>query len=293
MSDERAEYLKASLSKAVAAPAQALADRLAADYPGAAVLLYGSGGSVLADADPTEVLFDFYVIAPSYGVAVASPISRMAALLIPPNVYYFEAETEFGRLRAKYAVLSIDHFEKLTGKRCFHSYFWARFAQPFRVVTAPEGMMDRIVHCAAQSVDVFVERSAPLTEKKDPLEIWAAGLSCSYKAELRAEQPQRVAQLLKSYGEWPEKVTRLPEQTRSKRPAEFAWRMRAVQGGFLSVLRLLKATFTFEGGVDYIVWKIGRHNGVQVPVREWERRFPFFGAPFLAMRYYRMKKARD
>jgi len=64
-----------------------------------------------------------------------------------------------------------------------------------------------------------------------------------------------------------------------------------MQGGILSVLRLLKGTFTFEGGVDYIAWKISRHAGFSVPVRGWERRWPILGAPFLMSRYYRMKRA--
>ena len=34
----------------------------------------------------------------------------------------------------------------------------------------------------------------------------------------------------------------------------------------LSVLRLLKALFTFEGGLDYIAWKLERHSGQRIEV---------------------------
>lgn len=293
MDDPRISYLTRHLTGEVSSAAGFLGDHLAEKFIGASILLYGSAGSVLSEADPTEVLFDFYVIAPDYKSAVKSPLSRIANKLIPPNVYYLETDTPFGNLRAKYAVLSIDHFEKLTSHQCFHSYFWARFAQPFRLVTGPDDMRARIVQCAAQSIDTFVARAAPLAPDGDAAAIWAAGLSKSYNAELRAEQPERVAQLLASYGDWPEKVTRIPVEPGSKAGAEFAWRMRAMQGGFLSVLRLLKGTLTFEGGIDYIAWKIGRHNGIKVPVKAWERRWPLIGAPIVAMRYYRLKAAQE
>ena len=46
----------------------------------------------------------------------------------------------------------------------------------------------------------------------------------------------------------------------------------------LSVLRLLKASFTFDGGVSYLVWKIERQSGVKVEITPFMRRFPRLGA---------------
>ena len=40
------------------------------------------------------------------------------------------------------------------------------------------------------------------------------------------------------------------------------------QGKLLHVLRLMKATTTFKGGADYILWKVERHSGVRVEVSE-------------------------
>jgi hypothetical protein len=51
----------------------------------------------------------------------------------------------------------------------------------------------------------------------------------------------------------------------------------------------LKATTTFDGGIDYIAWKVKRHAGVDVGVKPWERRHPFLSAPIVAMRYYRLR----
>ena len=289
--ETRIKFLEGRMTGETPAPVRLLAEKACEAHPGSAVLLYGSGNSVLQDADPTEVLYDFYVIAPSYKDAYKSPLLRFLNWAIPPNVFYLETPSERGMLRAKYAVLSIDHFEKLVGGKTFHSYFWARFAQPSKIVVACEEMKDRLVAIAAVSIDRFVSASTRLVETgADVRDIWMAGLSKSYKAELRAEAPERVERLLESYGDWPTEVT-LAATPPTVNPM-LAWRLRRLQGGFLSVIRLLKGTMTFKGGVDYIVWKISRHSDIEVPIKDWERRWPLIGAPFLAARYYRMKNAK-
>lgn len=292
--DQRAAHIFRVLTAPCPPAVTFLAERLAEKYPGAAVLLYGSGNSVLSDASPSGVLFDFYVIAPSYREAYASRFLTFLNWVMPPNVFYMEASSPHGRLRAKYAVLSAPHFERLVSRKTFHSYFWARFAQPSRIVAGPDEMRPRLERCIAAAIDTFVARSAPLAgPDASPADIWNRGLSRSYKAELRAEAPDRVERLLESYGDWPDRVTVAPDGRSSQMRASLAWRLRTVQGGALSVLRLLKGTLTFDGGVDYIAWKISRHSGVKIDVRDWERRFPFFGAPFLALRYYRLRRKQD
>ncbi len=66
-----------------------------------------------------------------------------------------------------------------------------------------------------------------------------------------------------------------------------AWKLRSWQGKLLSVLRLLKATLTFEGGVDYILWKIERHSGVTVEVEPRLKRRPLLAMWVLSWRLYR------
>lgn len=272
-----------------------LADWLQDRFSDCAILLYGSGNSVLSQADPSEILFDFYVIVPSYRKAYRSRLMALLNYAIPPNVFYLEETFGDKRLRAKYAMLSLAHFEKLVSKKTFHSYFWARFAQPSVIVAAPGDMRERLGQSVETAVDTFVSRAAPLAGADASVDqIWRQGLAHSYKAELRAEQPGRVDDLLASYGDWPDRVTRLegPSKTHpgSSWQSRLAWRLRAVQGAFLSVIRLLKGTVTFQGGVDYIAWKISRHAGFTLPVKNWERRFPILGAPFLGARYYRLKR---
>jgi hypothetical protein len=50
--------------------------------------------------------------------------------------------------------------------------------------------------------------------------------------------------------------------------------LRRWQGPLLSVLRWIKAAFTFAGGVDYAAWKIERHTGVRIEVTDRLRRRP-------------------
>ena len=69
--------------------------------------------------------------------------------------------------------------------------------------------------------------------------------------------------------------------------SHITWRLRSLQGKVLSVLRLLKAITTFEGGVDYILWKIQRHSGVTVEVEPRLRRRPLLAIWVLSWRLYR------
>ena len=46
--------------------------------------------------------------------------------------------------------------------------------------------------------------------------------------------------------------------------ATVAWGLRRAQGKLLSIMRLIKALLTFEGGLDYIAWKLERHSGEEI-----------------------------
>ncbi len=304
---QRFEFIKGTLQKKCPAPTYELAKILQTKYPGSAIMLYGSGISVNEDARADEIVYDFYVITPNYKYAFKSRMLAFFNWMIPPNVFYIEEKTESGKIRAKYAVLSIDHFDKLVSKRTFHSYFWARFAQPSRLVLANDNMTNKITVIVEKAIDNFVLQSRGLVKKGNKLNedklsedsdiliqaIWKAGLSKSYKAELRAETPDRVDKLLNHYGLWPLNVTLLEDYEKHSTHffSQFAWRLRAIQGGVLSVLRLIKGAMTFEGGIDYIAWKISRHAGFELPVKAWERNWPILGIPILTLRYYKLKNS--
>lgn len=286
------QYLVSMLGAQVPPAARKIAEALTEKYPGSAIFLYGSGISVSVAEKPADILFDYYVIAPEYRSAIKNPIERLAARALPPNVYYFELESPEGLLRSKYALLSLDAFERLVSSSTFHSYFWARFAQPCRLASAPDNMRPRLVATIRRSIETFLQQSQGLADRpQDWREVWLAGLNASYRAELRAETSDRAAKLIESYEEWPKRVAEFgldPAAAKSFRAATL-WRLRVAAGAFLSVARLLKATTTFKGGIDYIAWKVKRHAGVDVGVKPWERRHPFLAAPIVAMRYYRLR----
>lgn len=308
------EMLRARIRMVSAAPtppaAEVLTRKLAEKFPDAAVLFYGSGASVSGGDDPASLVFDFYVIGRSYKELYRSPFLRAANRLLPPNVFYIETPSSFGTLRAKYAVLSIDHFEKLVSQKTFHSYFWGRFAQPCRIIDPSGRLANRLENALADAVATFCKESLGLTAAPFAArDLWLAGLAASYAAELRAEDRTRAGKLIDSYGDWAEATTEAALRCSgiaARRtapgtidaaaparliPARLAWRLRAALGTVLSVLRLLKGAGTFEGGVDYIAWKIKRHAQVDLAVTPWERRHPFLAAPGLAIRYYRLRSS--
>lgn len=287
------DYISSVVSQPAPEAAALVAASLAGRYPGAAIFLYGSGISVSAGEDPTEILFDYYVIAPDYARAIDGGAERFAAKALPPNVYYVEVDTPLGRLCAKYALLSVGAFERLVSTRTFHSYFWARFAQPMRLVRCPADLRPRMIEGVATAAATFLSRAKGLApDGAGWREVWLAAMNASYRAELRAEGGGRAEKLIDAYGAWPEKLAALAMPAGpGESGAIAAWRLRAVQGGFLSIARLLKATTTFKGGLDYIAWKVKRHAGVDVGVRPWERRHPFLAAPIVAARYYRLRAA--
>ena len=65
------------------------------------------------------------------------------------------------------------------------------------------------------------------------------------------------------------------------------WAVRRVLGKALNIARLVKAAFTFEGGADYLAWKIERHSGEALALSEWQRRHPILAAPALLRRLRR------
>lgn len=306
------DALKAAIEKRAAQAlnpaAAAVAESLLSRFPGAALLFYGSGNSVSKTDDPTSLMYDFYVIGASYNELYSNAWLKIANRAIPPNVFYCETPSPFGLLRAKYAVLSVEHFERLVSRHTFHSYFWARFAQPCAIIDPANALHARLTRALAAAIATFVSRAAPIAPSPfDAAGLWLAGLSASYKAELRAEDEARVRKLIASYGDWIDRVTgpaltvafgdRIQStgagyQFRLKQARwreETAWRLRSVFGAVLSVARLLKATQTFKGGIEYIAWKIERHSGIEIPLKTWEKRHPMIASPIVAMRYYRLK----
>ena len=195
--------------------------------------------------------------------------------------------------------------------RWFHSYLWGRFCQPTALLYARnDAVAERVLNCFAQSVLTFVKRVLPqATRDFTAQQLWSRGLTLSYSAELRSEKPEKRARLFDAAPQYYEEVTRLAVDAvadpieiddrsgtlryrqqisaRKRFASRVAWKLRTWQGKLLSILRLLKATLTFEGGVDYILWKIERHSGITVEVEPRLKRRPLLAMWVLSWRLYR------
>jgi hypothetical protein len=55
----------------------------------------------------------------------------------------------------------------------------------------------------------------------------------------------------------------------------------------LSSLRILKAALTFDGALDYLLWKIKRHSGVYIEPTALQSRYPLIFAWPLLFRLWR------
>lgn len=288
---------------------QALADRIRATYGDAVqgILFYGS---CLRSGDDRGGMVDLYVIVERYRSAYRSRFWAALNKLLPPNVFYLETRAEGRVVRAKYAVLSLADLKRGTSRAWFHSYLWGRFAQPAAVLyAADDGIADQLYQALAQAVSTFLARVMPcVAERISARQLWLQGLSLSYRAELRAERPEKVAALFQASADYYEQITtaalpllpyrveRIPGDEICFEPrisawrrcgGRIGWRIRSLQGKLLSVIRLFKGAFTFSGGLDYILWKIERHTGVTVEVPPRLRRHPILAFCVLSWRLYR------
>ena len=237
--------------------------------------------------------------------------TKLLNKLLPPNVFYLELSLEERIVRAKLAVLSLTDFQQGTSRGWFHSYLWARFAQPAALVYASnDHVAERVYAALAQAVVSFITRVLPrVTDSFVARELWRQGLSLSYKAELRAERQGDLIHLFNASPEYYEQITRAAMDVipfsvevvesaeavryrahvpaRVRRYSRMAWGVRCLQGKLLSVLRLFKGLYTFQGGPEYILWKIKRHSGVEIEMPPHLQRHSLLAALLLVWRLYR------
>lgn len=271
-----------------------LAEALAARFDKSldAIILYGS---CLHSSSFDDGIADLYVIVDNYRHAYSERHLALLNAWLAPNVFYLEVCRHKKTLRAKYAVISMADFEQGT-RHWFHSYIWARFAQPSRILYARnESSRQRIHKALAYAVVTFLRTSVAALDtcEANAEEIWTHGLKLTYAAELRPEQETRARYLVKRNLDNYTQLTiaarpaltaileTLPNgkyhcliSNTDRRRAVKRWRLRRWQGRILSVLRLTKATITFRDCLDYAAWKIERHTGVQVEITPMLRRHP-------------------
>jgi hypothetical protein len=241
--------------------------------PVSAVLAYGSA---LRDSNPDTTLIDFYVLTQTAEGVSRNAISRALCKIIPPNVYYAEHHLNKKSCRAKYAVLPIELLASKLKGDIANPYFWARFAQPMRLVWAADDVARTRVHqLLARAMETAQANASRLASRASPAEQWTTLFQNTYQTELRPEDPSRAKLIIEMQREHFETISRLAKPVST---SEWSWSTRRWTGKLLSVLRLLKAAFTFQGGADYAAWKIERHSGVKIEVTDWQRRHPILAS---------------
>jgi hypothetical protein len=259
------------------------------------ILLYGS---CLRNDNIFDGLLDLYLICGDYGRAYKKWPLAASNWLLPPNVFYAQTEYDGQLLRSKVTLISLEDFRQGCSRHWFQSYVWGRFAQPTLIVYSRNAdTHQKLRESLQEAVRTLLLRTLPaLPESGTLLQLWEGALGLSYNTELRTEGGGRAAELVKNALPFYTIVTRqqqhsfafgfrvfdenhelhyqchVPQHKRSA--AGFAWLLRRFQGKMLSILRLVKALFTFEGGLDYISWKLERHSGQEIVIPDRVRRRP-------------------
>ena len=256
--------LEAEIAREMALPAHpaalALADAIRDRHGGvAAILFYGSCLRQPASAAaPPEGILDFYAVVDRYRDAYPGRLLALANAILPPNVFHVRASWRGETVRAKYAVISMAQFRRGLSRASLQTSLWARFAQPCRLVWARDPQERAAIGTAlADAVIAMVAAVAPLLERgSDARQLWLRGFQETYRAELRTEGAARAKDIYENDRERYDTMTpwalAAAGAVTSRRNASIRWAGRRVLGKTLSVLRLVKSAFTFDGGVDYI-----------------------------------------
>jgi phosphatidate cytidylyltransferase-like protein len=258
-------------------------------------LLYGS---CLRSGDIYDGLLDLYLICDSYGAAYQHPLMAASNWLLPPNVFYAENTLDDKTLRSKVTVISLRDFQRGCTRAWFESYIWGRFAQPTKILySRNENIHRQLENSLVLAARTLLQNSLPaLPEEGTVTELWQRALSLSYSTELRSERSDRTNELAQSSRDFYAELTRrhahslgfgltLDESdsglryhsrvsTAQSARGRLAWSLRRAQGKLMSIMRLLKALFTYDGGLDYIAWKLERHSGQAIVIPDKVRRAP-------------------
>ena len=302
MSDALRDIIAAEIRRPTPPAVRSFAEKLALRKGVCSVLFYGSA---LRTGDLDGIL-DFYVLVDSLRAWHGKSVAAAANRLIPPTVEFWQHDYEGQRLRAKVAVLRGDQFLRLNQQGSIDTTIWARFAQPAALVWALDPKArDAAVEALTQAVVTAARWAAMLGPANGVADdYWRALFAQTFGAELRVEKRDRADEIVGFARDryrrllplaWREAGLDFGQEedgvlhpTRSEKAAAArAWRLRRALGKPLNILRLAKASFSFEGGVDYILWKIERHTKVAVALTPWQRRHPILASPALLWRIWR------
>ena len=296
MSDALAQRIGATLDRPVRAEVAAYAKRLGEEAGALAVLFYGSNlrtGSL-------EGVLDFYVLLPG-------PQRER----IWPRVSYREWDHAGERLRAKIATMSLAQFARAASGQSRDTTIWARFVQPSALVWGRGGeSRTQVLEALCASATTAGRLAAAVGPASGtPDDYWRALFRATYKAEFRVEKPGREDAILDVNADHFEGLLSLaweaadidfehsdgtltPTLSEAERRRILNWwAKRARLGKPLNLLRLAKATTTFDGAADYAAWKLHRHTGITLEVTPFRAKHPLLAAPGALVELWRRRRA--
>ncbi|MCH2488341.1 MAG: hypothetical protein MK010_11470 [Erythrobacter sp.] len=297
MTETLGERVAAGLAAPVRQEVAAFAHALAEEAGAQAVLFYGSNlrtGSL-------EGVLDFYLLLPG-------PQRER----IWPRVGYRERAIEGTMLRAKTATLSTGQFAQAAAGQSRDTTIWARFVQPSALIWAKdERVRADVVDAVASAARTAGRLAAALGPTEGPAEAyWRALFRETYAAEFRVEPPGREDSILAANAAHFDGLLPLawrdgglafdrdddvlrPELSPERRRRILSWwRRRKRLGKPLNILRLAKATATFDNAAAYGAWKLERHTGIALEVTPFRARHPLLAMPGAAWELWRERRKR-
>jgi hypothetical protein len=262
-----------------------------------AVLFYGS----CRRTGDMSGLLDLYVLHSGHRAFHGRRIAALLNRLLPPNVVLLTPPPGQEGVRAKVAIMSERQFGARVRRTSWDTTIWARFSQPASLLYArDEPTRIRIESILSQAVRTAALWALKLSRASDtPADAWQGLFAQTYRAEIRPERHSQPELLYGANVEWFESTlsavraeSLAPFVREGKPQPPLGWVLRRLWGKPLNLMRIMKAIFTFEGGVDYVVWKIRRHSGIHLTVTPWQRRHPILAAPSLLWRLRRLRMQR-
>ena len=253
-------------------------------------------------------MLDFYALVDAYRPAYASRALALANALLPPNVFYLEADSPEGRLRAKVAVLSLRDFSRGAAGAGLRTGVWARFCQPSLAVWLRDAEATRaVVDAVVEAHLTAVRRVAPLLPVGETIAyeaLWQRIFRETYAGEMRPEAEASIEALTRADAPRYERAGAAALRALARRGAEGlgvgieigaegfrltaapARRPGAAPRRWLAkaayAAQLFKTAFTFGDWLPYALWKLERHTGTHLEPSERQRRHPLlFGWPLL------------
>ena len=292
LADRIAARLTPTIDPAVATFAEALARASGAR----AVLFYGSNlrtGSL-------DGVLDFYILLPG---------TQESAIW--PTVSYHERPHNALILRAKVATMRLATFARAASGELADTTIWARFVQPSALVWAADdaARSDVIAAIAAAATTAARLAAALGPDSGTADDYWRALFRATYKAEFRVEKRGREDDILSVNAEHFAGLLPLAWQAAGIAPGETGtmlsptlphgerrrilgwWARRRRLGKPLNLVRLVKASTTFDGAARYAAWKIERHTGMPVKLTPFRERYPLLAAPQVLWDLYRHRRS--